>query len=133
MHTQDRGVRWLPWRNVSDKRGVSGASTVVAERPHLYLPVFIEADLPAELAIGGEHPTTDSPWWLFHAIGQDALRQGGARENEVRAAFAPLQDSFLASAYDKAADGHGLVVRGQKAAASRMLSEYVAECRAACR
>jgi secernin len=94
----------------------------------VYLPVFIEADLPAELAIGGEHPTTDSPWWLFHAIGQDALRQGGARENEVRAAFAPLQDSFLASAYDKAADGHGLVARGQKAAASRMLSEYVAEC-----
>ena len=31
----------------------------------IYLPVFIEAELPPELSIGEQHPSADSPWWLF--------------------------------------------------------------------
>ena len=94
----------------------------------IYLPVFIEADLPAQLSIGGQHPNADSPWWLFYAIGQDALRQGASREAEVRATFAPLQERFLREAYTIAAHGHELISSGKAAVAARMLSDYVLAC-----
>ena len=96
----------------------------------IYLPVFIEAELPPELSIGEQHPSADSPWWLFHAIGQDALRQGAAREGEVRAAFAPLQRRFLGEAHAKATEAHELIASGEPAVAARMLTGYVAACTA---
>lgn len=100
----------------------------------IYLPVFIEADLPPQLSIGEQHPSADSPWWLFHAIGQDlaigqdALRQGASREAKVRAAFAPLQQRFLQEAYTKATEGHKLIASGEVAVAARMLSKYIRAC-----
>ena len=94
----------------------------------IYLPVFIEADLPPQLSIGEQHPSADSPWWLFHAIGQDALRQGASREAKVRAAFAHLQQRFLQEAYTKATEGHKLIASGEVAVAARMLSKYIRAC-----
>jgi dipeptidase len=34
----------------------------------LFLPLYVQAEVPAELAIGGEHSTEDSPWWGFKAL-----------------------------------------------------------------
>ncbi|HVO23726.1 MAG TPA: C69 family dipeptidase [Candidatus Margulisiibacteriota bacterium] len=33
-----------------------------------FLPLYVDADIPAILSHGGEHPSDDSPWWLAKRI-----------------------------------------------------------------
>ena len=33
-----------------------------------FVPLYVDADVPAVLSSGGEHPSDDSPWWLAKRI-----------------------------------------------------------------
>lgn len=45
----------------------------------LFLPIFIEGQLPPVLSVGGEKPSDDSPWWMFHRLTHDGIRSGSGR------------------------------------------------------
>jgi secernin len=93
----------------------------------LFVPVFLQGELPERLSTGGRAPTADSPWWTFHAITQDGLATGRERVEEIRSAWAPLQAELLQSAYVKAEVGRNLIARGAAHEASEMLTEYMAD------
>lgn len=93
----------------------------------LFLPTFVEGDLPASLAIGGETASDDSPWWAFHRLAA-AVRVGGdAAAADVRAAWAPVQEGLFGSAYDVAREGRRPIDDGQPEEAEAMLTRYMAE------
>ncbi len=91
----------------------------------LFFPVFIEAELAAVLAIGDAQPSADSPWWLFHDLTHEELRDGPERRAEIRQGWAPLQRELLESAYDVAARGRVLMDDDREAEASSLLNEYM--------
>lgn len=93
----------------------------------LYLPTFIEGEIPQELSIGGKEPSDDSPWWTFQRLVQSGLKEGKERRDEIRAAWKPLQAELLESAYSVAKQGRGMFAGGNDADARRLLSSYMRE------
>ena len=93
----------------------------------LFLPVFIEGDLPAALAIGGETMSDDSPWWKFYRITHSGLTGGPERRAEIRLAWAPLQRELMESAIEMARRGRDLIDGGKPGQASALLSGYMSE------
>lgn len=93
----------------------------------LFLPVFIEGDLPPELAIGGETMSGDSPWWTFYRITHSGLAGGPGRRTEIMSAWAPLQRELMESAIDMACRGRDLIDGGNPGQANALLSGYMSE------
>ena len=93
----------------------------------LFQPIFIDGQLPGVLGVGGERPSADSPWWLFHRLTNDGLRAGAERRAEIRSTWRPLQEELFESAYDVAARAAELQDDGESDRASALLSSYMAE------
>ena len=93
----------------------------------LFQPVFIEGQLPEVLGIGGENPSPDSPWWLFNRLTNDGLRAGAERRAEIRAAWRPLQEELLESAYEIAVQAAELKSDDHQERAAALLTSYMAE------
>jgi secernin len=96
----------------------------------LFLPVFIEGELPSVLGNGEVKPSDDSPWWLFHRLSQVARARPGD-VNRVRGRWAELQGRLFDSAYAMAVEGRRAIDEGQVDDASRRLTEYMEENTAA--
>jgi secernin len=93
----------------------------------LYLPVFVEGELPKALSLGGETPSDDSPWWQLYRITQSGLSEGASRREQIRTAWRPLQDELLESAYVMAARGRELLDANKPEQAKSLLSGYMSE------
>lgn len=93
----------------------------------LFLPIFLEGELPSVLSIGGKETSADSPWWGFHRLGHLVRQEPESRWAWVRARWRPLQERLLASAYPLAERAQRMLVAGEEAAARRLLSDYMAE------
>ena len=93
----------------------------------LFQPMFIDGQLPEVMGVGGERPSADSPWWLFHRLTNDGLRAGPERRAEIRSTWRPLQEEMFESAYDIAARAAELQADGETARASALLTSYMAK------
>jgi dipeptidase len=93
----------------------------------LFLPVFVEGELPEVLAQGGASYTQDSPWWQFRELSRAVYVDLEARAAIVRNRWAPLQDRLLATAYDVAREGRRLLDDGRRADATELLTNTMAE------
>ncbi len=93
----------------------------------LFLPTFIEGDLPPALAVGDAAPSSDSPWWTFYRLTQSGIAEGPERRAEIRAAWAPLQRELMESAYEMAIRGRDLIEGARPEQASALLSGYMHE------
>ncbi|CAA9284171.1 MAG: hypothetical protein AVDCRST_MAG77-4135 [uncultured Chloroflexi bacterium] len=93
----------------------------------VFFPVFLEAELPAELGIGGANASEDSPWWLFRDV-ERLVRADGTGEAvaTVRGTWQPLQAELLKTAYDVARQARALQAAGNDAAGRALASDYVA-------
>lgn len=131
-------------RTEGEQRGVSAASLVAdlcatgkrlpvywcgmySPCMTLFLPTFIEGDVPAALAIGDGVPSDDSPWWKFYRLTQSGIAGGAERRTEIRAGWAPLQAELMESAYEMARSGKELHDAGREADAARLLTGYMNE------
>ena len=131
-------------RNTADSTGASTASLVADlcatdDRLPIYwtglyspcmtvfLPNFIEGDLPGVLGIGGELESADSPWWDFYRLTQHGVKAGAEVRAEIRSVLANLQDELFESAYEVAKNGRELMDNGSDDAATEMLTNYMAE------
>ncbi|MBX3012219.1 MAG: C69 family dipeptidase [Caldilineaceae bacterium] len=92
----------------------------------LFLPLFIEGDLPPVLTVGDGTPSDDSPWWLFHAVNRLVLQGTPAAADLVRARWQPLQAELFASAYPVAQHASQLRQAGRVQEAAAYLSQYMA-------
>jgi hypothetical protein len=98
----------------------------------LFLPVFIEGELPETLSRGGPTSTDDarrsdgSPWWQFRNLSRAVYADLESRVPLVRDTWAPVQEGLLDTAYDVACEGRRLIDGGQQHRATRLLTEYMA-------
>jgi dipeptidase len=97
----------------------------------LFLPVFVEGELPTALSQGGATSTDISPWWQFREVSRAVYAKLDSRAPVVRERWAPLQASLLESAYHVAAEGRRLLDGGKRDEATRLLTGYMAENTAA--
>lgn len=93
----------------------------------LFLPTFIEGDLPKALAKGDATPSDDSPWWTFYRLTQSGIAGGPERRAEIRATWAPLQAELMQSAYEMAQRGKEMVGTKDAQAANELLTGYMQE------
>ena len=92
----------------------------------LFLPIFIEGQLPPVLTLGDATPSADSPWWLFHKLNQLVLTGAPDAANRVRARWQPFQETLLASAHEIAHQAKHLLDEGRAAEATAHLTRYMA-------
>ena len=131
-------------RTTGESRGASTASLVAdlcatGERLPVYwtgmyspcmtvfMPMFIEGDLPNALSIARETPSDDSPWWDFYRLTHYGLQAGAEVRSQIRSDLRVLQNEFFESAYDIAERGRDLVENGANGAAQDLLTNYMAE------
>jgi len=93
----------------------------------LFLPTFIEGDLPPMLATGDATTSDDSPWWLFHRLSHEARGRPEMGVGLVREGWSCLQEELFGSAYAMATEGRRLIDAGQVTEAERVLTRYMAE------
>ena len=92
----------------------------------LFLPIFVEGELPPILSAGGQAPDRNSPWWQFYQLSRVA-RAGAARNVPViRERWATFQNEMFESAYQLAVEGKRLSDEGETAAAAQLLTGYMA-------
>ena len=93
----------------------------------VFLPNFIESELPGVLGIGSELESADSPWWDFYRLTQHGVKAGAEVRSEIRSELANLQNDLFKSAYEVAKNGRELIGNGAGDAAAEMLMKYMAE------
>lgn len=91
----------------------------------LFLPVFIEGDLPSVLGVGSDGPNDKSPWWLFHRLSRVTREQADDRVAQVRNRWQSIQTELFQSAYDMAQSGRDLIDQGADDKAKNMLTAYM--------
>ncbi|MEE8046675.1 MAG: hypothetical protein V3T49_07545, partial [Dehalococcoidia bacterium] len=93
----------------------------------VFMPMFIEGDIPTGLSIGGDSPSGDSPWWDLYRLTHHGLQAGAEVRDQIRGELAVLQNELFESAYAVAEKGRDLVANGANGAASELLTKYMAE------
>lgn len=93
----------------------------------VFMPIFIEGELPNSLSIAREAPSDDSPWWDFYRLTHYGLKAGAETRFQVRAELEVLQNELFESAYEMARKARDLIGNGANGAASELLTGYMAE------
>jgi dipeptidase len=92
----------------------------------VFLPYYVDADLPAILARGGCDATPDAPWWRFKhlltLVEQDWPRRG----QRARAFWDELEYTLDGEAAEVEAKAVRLRRAGERDAASRLLTRFMA-------
>lgn len=91
----------------------------------VFLPMFIEGELPSVLSVGSECHTDESPWWLFHKLSRVVREKPDERVRLVREKWGEMQTQLFKTAYAMAEEGRNLIDRGAGDKASRLLTEYM--------
>ena len=93
----------------------------------VFLPMFIEGELPQVLAIGDETPSDNSPWWLFRQLSLKLRLEEPELIPTVQAKWQELQTQLFTTAYEIAKEGKFLIERGCERTANQLLTRYMAE------
>ena len=91
----------------------------------LFLPVFIEGQLPPVLGAGSERPDDMSPWWMFHTLSRAVREKPGERIDLVRSKWLEMQTELFYTAYSIAEEGRHLMDKGSADKASELLTDYM--------
>ena len=91
----------------------------------LFLPIFIEGNLPPMLSKGDGEPTEESPWWGFHRLSRFVRSAPETRMPLVRQRWTDIQNELFHSAEEMALKGRRLIDDGQTEKASQVLTEYM--------
>lgn len=93
----------------------------------VFMPMFIEGEIPGALAQGGETPSEDSPWWDFYRLTQYGVAGGAEVRSEIRKELGVLQYELFDSAYDIARKSREYIDNGSVSLAAELLTNYMAE------
>lgn len=94
----------------------------------LFLPIFVEGELPAVLSAGGAEPDRNSPWWMFRRLNEAARQdESGEITDIVRSQWRTLESEFQESAYALAARAKERIDGGHPAEAHALLTQYMAQ------
>ena len=91
----------------------------------VFLPMFIEGELPSVLAIGSKKPSEESPWWLFRQLSLKSYSDAIESTSVVREKWGTFQKCLFDSAYEMAKAGKELIDDQRQAEAKQLLTEYM--------
>ncbi len=91
----------------------------------LYLPYYLEADVPAAVGRGGREPSADSPWWAFHDLGVRVEADPDRFGVEVRAYWDALELEIAERARQIEARAVDLRARGDHAGRAALLADFM--------
>ena len=90
----------------------------------MFLPIFIEGQVPEVLAIGSAKPRNDSPWWKFHRLAHLVREDAENRVDLVRGQWAGQQRACFNRAYAIAEEGR-LIDAGNPKDAGALLTSFM--------
>ena len=93
----------------------------------VFLPMFIEGELPPVLAIGNEEPSDESPWWLFRQLSLQSRSDKIGSISTIQERWKRFQKCLFESAYKIAKAGRELIDDQCQAEAKQLLTKYMAE------
>lgn len=93
----------------------------------VFLPMFIEGELPPVLAIGDETPSDESPWWLFRQLSLKLRLEEPSQIPVVQEKWHEIQTKLFMTGYEIAKEGKFLIEKGCENTANQLLTRYMAE------
>tara|TARA_B100000470_G_scaffold76083_1_gene58553 strand:+ start:698 stop:2035 length:1338 start_codon:yes stop_codon:yes gene_type:complete len=93
----------------------------------VFMPMFIEGDLPSVLSVGGQMESHDSPWWDFYRLTHYGMKAGIEARTGIRSELSVLQTELFGSAYEIARQGRDLAANGEIVALRSLLTKYMGE------
>ncbi len=91
----------------------------------VFLPYYVDADIPAAVARGGTEPSTDSPWWRFKTLLTLVERDWQRHADAVRAYWADFEAMVVGEAAEVEAKAVRLRRAGQRDTAARLLIRFM--------
>ena len=91
----------------------------------IFLPTFIEGELPKELSYAEASASDRSVWWMFRRLAKAVLDFPERRVPEVRTEMTRIQANMMKSCYSVAREGRQLIDANRTNDAEQMLSEYM--------
>jgi dipeptidase len=92
----------------------------------VFLPYYLDGDLPPALAVGGDTFATDSPWWQFKALNDDVRGRYAELHPRVRAVWDRLEQNALQSTPAVEADALTLLNDDDVEGARELLTAFMA-------
>jgi len=93
----------------------------------VFLPQFIEGDLPIDLSIGDKRESAYSPWWDFYRLTHYGIAAGPEIRREIWSELTSLQNELFESAYYMAEKAQDLIANDLENNASTILTNYMEE------
>jgi dipeptidase len=93
----------------------------------LFLPIFIEGELPGVLSRGSAGLDLDSPWWQFRELSRTVYEDIESRGPLVQDGWKLLQDQLLDRAYEVAREGRRLLDLELRGQAVGLLTDYMSQ------
>lgn len=87
-----------------------------------FFPVFVQGTLPPELAMGGQQPERDSPWWRFLHLAHVATQAGAEAVGAVRQRWSQLEAEWVAAVYPLAVSAQSMIDVGDSTRAEAALT-----------
>jgi secernin len=91
----------------------------------VFLPYYVDGELPEVLARGGEHAAVDSPWWRFQALLELVARDWVQHGPHVRAYWDEFEQVLAGEATEVEAKAVRLRRAGQRDSAARLLTRFM--------
>lgn len=92
----------------------------------VFLPVYLEGDVPKVLGQGGPEPDRASPWWRFKALRDEALAGPRKELKRLQAHWGEWEHHLLDEAEEIAEKIRSARERGDEAKARRLASRFMA-------
>ena len=94
----------------------------------IFIPMFIEGEIPKILSTGNHDYDPKSPWWAFRSI-EESCRTEGILDNnkasEIRKIWEPIQNEFYKSAKLIAKDANQLKQENKLNQMNEELTQYM--------
>tara|TARA_B100000029_G_C17608388_1_gene968266 strand:- start:688 stop:2013 length:1326 start_codon:yes stop_codon:yes gene_type:complete len=94
----------------------------------IFLPMFIEGEIPKVLSIGNQNYNHKSPWWAFRSL-EESCRTDGLLDNnkasQIRKIWEPIQNEFYKSAKLIAKDANKLKQENKLKQMKEELTQYM--------
>lgn len=91
----------------------------------VFLPYYVDGELPARLGRGAEQPSADAPWWRFKTLLTLVERDFAAYGPRVRAYWDELEQAIDDEAAEVEAKALRLRRAGERDAAARLLTRFM--------
>ena len=94
----------------------------------IFLPMFIEGEIPKILSIGNKDYGVNSPWWMFRQLEKSCRTEGildNDKASDIRAIWNPIQNEFYESAKLISKEANDLKLNGDLKQMEERLTQYM--------